>query len=64
MSFYAVTFTHVSYIEADTEGEAKQDCAEQVRENADASECEAEEVSEAEFERHWAEQEKAGEGEA
>ena len=61
--YYAVTFTHTAYIEADTEAEAKRDCANQVRDNADASECEAAEVSEAEFERHWAEQEKAGEGE-
>ena len=64
MSFYAVTFTHVGYIEAETEGDAKRDCAEQVRDNAEASECEAEEVSAEEFERHWEEQEKAGEEEA
>jgi hypothetical protein len=61
--YWAVTFTHTSFIEANTEGEAKQDCAEQVRENAEASECEAAEVSAEEFERHWAEQEKAGERE-
>jgi hypothetical protein len=61
MKYWAVTFTHTAYIEADTEAEAKQDCAEQVRENAEASECTAAEVSAEEFERHWGEQKERGE---
>jgi hypothetical protein len=39
--FYEVTHTHVSLIEADTEAEACEACAEEVRQNADASECSA-----------------------
>jgi hypothetical protein len=47
--FYEVTHTHTSFIEADAEAEACEACAEEVRENADASECSADEITEEEY---------------
>ncbi len=56
MSYYRVTHHHVSYIEADCAPAAESDCAEQVRQCAQACECESEEISEQEYNDHWAEQ--------
>jgi hypothetical protein len=53
MKYWIVTHRHTAYIEAETEAWAKDDCARQVRDNADADECTAEEVSDGEYERHW-----------
>ncbi len=62
MSFYRVTFKHASCIEAQNEECAKGDLVQQVRDNADESDCEAEEITEEEYERHWEAQEEGGAG--
>ena len=54
MNFWAVTHRHTTYVEAETEAEALENCADQVRDNAAADDCEAEEISEEAYERHWA----------
>ena len=54
MKFWSVTHKHTSYITADTEAEACEILADSVRDNAVANECEAEEISEREFDQHWA----------
>jgi hypothetical protein len=53
VSFYRVTHTHTSCIEAQNEECAKGDLVQQVRDNADESDCESEEITAEEFERHW-----------
>ena len=55
MKYWTVTFKHTTVVEAETEEEAREDCANQVRENAEANECEAEEISEEDYEAYWAE---------
>jgi hypothetical protein len=52
--FWAVTHRHTTYVEAETEAAAREDCADQVRDNAEADDCEAEEISEHAYEQHWA----------
>lgn len=54
MKFWAVTHRHTAYVEAETEAEALENCAGQVRDNAEADDCTAEEISEREYEQHWA----------
>lgn len=54
MKFWAVTHKHTAYVEAETEVEAMENCADQVRDNAEADDCTAEEISEHEYEQHWA----------
>ena len=54
MKFWAVTHRHTTYVEAETEAAAREDCADQVRDNADADDCTAEEISEYAYEQHWA----------
>jgi len=49
MAIWMVTFTHTSRIEADTEGEAKAICAQEVRENAYESECDADKQEDEEY---------------
>ena len=49
MPYYEVVFTHRSFVEADSEAAAKEQLAEAVRDNADASECEADEISADEY---------------
>jgi hypothetical protein len=61
VSFYRVTHTHTSCIEAQNVENAKAYLVEQVRDNADESDCDAEEIAEEEYERHWEVQEKGGE---
>jgi len=41
-------------VDAETEAAAREDCADQVRDNADADDCTAEEISEYAYEQHWA----------
>jgi hypothetical protein len=53
VKYYRVTHHHTAYIEADCAYDAECDCALQVRENAEAGECESEEISEQEFNDHW-----------
>ena len=53
MKYYRVTHHHTAYIEADCAYDAECDCALQVRDNAEAGECESEEISEQEFNDHW-----------
>jgi hypothetical protein len=60
MKFWAVTHRHTAYVEAETEEAAREDCAQQVRENAEPSECDAEEVTQEEYDEHWERQMKAG----
>ena len=55
MPYYAVTFTHTSYLEAESEAAAKAQLVEAVQDNADVSECEADEISAGEYEAAWAE---------
>ena len=54
MKFWAVTHRHTTYVQAETEAAARDDCADQVRDNAEAEDCEAEEISEHAYEQHWA----------
>ena len=54
MPYYDVVFTHRSFIEADSEADAKAQLVDAVRDNADASECEVDEISADEYEAHWA----------
>jgi hypothetical protein len=55
-----VTHTHTSCIEAQNEECAKGNLVQQVRDNADEADCEAEEITAEEFERHWEAQEEGG----
>lgn len=52
MKYWAVTHRHTTFIAAETEAGAKEDCAQQVRDNAGADECTAVEISEGEYGRH------------
>ena len=54
MKYWAVTYTHTSYVEAETEAGACEACADQVRDNAEAEDCKAEEISERGYEQQWA----------
>ena len=56
MRYYLVTHTHTSYVEAENEQCAREDLASQVRENAGADDCEAEEVSQEEHDKYWYDQ--------
>lgn len=53
MKYWAVTFTHTSFIAAETEEEAKEDCVDQVTDNAAPEECQADEIEEKEYNDHW-----------
>jgi hypothetical protein len=59
MKYWAVTHRHTTFVAAETEAGAKEDCARQVRDNAGADECTAVEISEGEYGRHWEMQETA-----
>lgn len=61
MPYYEVVFTHRSFVEADSEAAAKEQLAEAVRDNADASECEADEISADEYNAHWDRTDNGGE---
>ena len=56
MRYYLVTHTHTSSVEAENEQCAREDLASQVRENAGADDCEAEEVSQEEHDKYWYDQ--------
>jgi hypothetical protein len=53
MPYYDVTFIHTSCIEADSEDDAKKQLVESVRDNAVADECDAAEISEADYNEYW-----------
>jgi hypothetical protein len=53
MRYWRVTFEHVSLIEAETEAEACEQLAQSVRDNAEAGECSADEIDQAEYEAEW-----------
>jgi len=54
MKVWAVTHRCTTYVEALTEAEALENCADQVRANASADDCTAEEIDEMEYEQQWA----------
>ena len=53
MKYWAVTHRHTTFVEAETKGEALENCAQQVRDNADAADCEAYEIEQEESDQHW-----------
>lgn len=53
MKYYLVTFTHESYIEAETEADAQAELARDIRDNIEPYECEAEEIPKADYDAHW-----------
>lgn len=55
MKYWTVTFRHTTVVEAETEADARGDCANQVRDNAEAEECEAEEIRGEDYDAYWAE---------
>lgn len=53
MRYWRVNFQHTSMIEADTEEEACEQLAQDVRENAEDEECEADEITQEEYDEYW-----------
>jgi hypothetical protein len=54
VKWWAVTHTHTAYVQCETIAEALEDCVDQVRDHASVDDCDAEEISEREYEQHWA----------
>ena len=55
MKYWAVRHTHTEYTSAENETDALETVAQSVRDNASAEDCEAQEVTEEEYEKHWQE---------
>ena len=53
MNYWIAIFKHCTLVEAETEEAACEDLAAQVRDNAEASECVADEISKEEYDEEW-----------
>ena len=53
MRYWIVEHRHTSYIEAETESDAIANAIEQVRDNAEESDCEATEIDQKDYDQFW-----------